>query len=302
MAGRRQQAADVTLPIKDILNANPVWVRTEWPNPTRLKRSLSNEGMHVPVLLNHDWEVIDGARRVLAAKDLGWDRVPVQVTGTWPDVVQYFQEVRELDKVDFPAAPMRWLESYDLITRILQPIFRPYSLNLGTMRRRQGLGRDPGVNRSGGRLHQGLTEMLALTAPSVPIVQVGHALAKARREHGAQFEAELRATVERMEKTTGQVWAADDVVRSAIKISQIPVLASDEKLAAEQTAKLGRIMQVLEVGTTELKTLGDLNVAVDTAFAQTSIVKLRPVIKAANALLRALETHIEVVNSKETEQ
>lgn len=300
---RQLQQADVTVLVKDILNANVAWVRTEWPNSARLKKSIAAEGMHVPVLLNNDWEVIDGARRVRVAKELGWDRVPALVAHDWPTVVTYFQEIRKLDMIDFPSAPMRWLELHDLISRLLKPIFLPYSRSLGVMRRHQGLGLDPSLITNSGRMHIGLNELLGLPGPktSVGIVQIGRSLAAANKLHGAQFEKELRAVVERIEKTTGQLWAADSAVRKAIRVHEVPVLASDERLAAEQVVKMGRILQVLEVGSSEIRTLGDLNVAIDVATAQEFVKKLRPIIKAGNFLLRALETHIEVVASKETE-
>jgi hypothetical protein len=301
---RQLQQADVTLPIKDILNANAAWVRTEWPNSSRLKRSIAAEGMHVPVLVNADWEVIDGARRVKAAEELGLERVPALVAHEWPAVVTYFQEIRELDKTDFPSAPMRWLELNDLIIRLLNPIFLPYTRAMGVMRRHQGLGLDPEVKAAAGRLHQGLNELLGVSGAktTVAIVQIGRSLVRARKLNGAEFEKKLRDGVRQIEKTTGQVWSADLMVRTAIKLSKIPDLVSDERLAVEQTVKIGRILQVLEVGTSEIKTIGDLNVAIDMATAQEFVTKVRLVIKTSNALLRALNTHIEVVTSRETEQ
>jgi hypothetical protein len=72
-------SVDVTLPIDHILNANPVWIRDELGDLGPLAKSLKKEGQRQPILLDHTYRVIDGARRVEAARMIGWTTIYVVV-------------------------------------------------------------------------------------------------------------------------------------------------------------------------------------------------------------------------------
>ncbi len=51
--------------------------RLEGPRLKQLARSIEEVGLIYPVCVNQDNELIDGHRRVAAAKSLGWDEIPV---------------------------------------------------------------------------------------------------------------------------------------------------------------------------------------------------------------------------------
>lgn len=116
-------SADVTLSIKEIHNANPVWVReSDTIKPLdKLKQSLREEGMVLPVLLRNDFVVLDGARRIEAARLLGWNEVPVIVAHDWDTVLSYYERLNKLDGAQ-PAKPMRWVELNELWSTLLKPL------------------------------------------------------------------------------------------------------------------------------------------------------------------------------------
>lgn len=114
MATTSTKTAPVTTPVyplKDILNANPLWLRRNLGNLEALKASLIANGAMLPALLTPDLRVLDGGRRLQAAKELGWETFPVLFARVWADVVKYF-ELRA--SVEFSPHPLTWEETIDL--------------------------------------------------------------------------------------------------------------------------------------------------------------------------------------------
>lgn len=113
---------NATLPVSTILGSNPGRIREHLTELEGLQKSLQDHGMLLPVLLTQDWELVDGARRVAAAQNLGWVDVPVLIGPEWPTVIAYFKEATRLAGLGQQAVPMTWMELADLwggpITRL----------------------------------------------------------------------------------------------------------------------------------------------------------------------------------------
>ena len=105
---------NATLPVSTILDNNPGRIREHLTGLEGLKRSLQDHGMLLPVLLTQDWELVDGARRIEAAQQLGWVDVPVLIGPEWPTVIAYFKEATRLAGLGQQAVPMTWMELADL--------------------------------------------------------------------------------------------------------------------------------------------------------------------------------------------
>lgn len=102
-----------TMPLTDILNANPAWLRRS-SNETALellKADIARDGMKLPILITPDLLVIDGGRRTKAAKALGWTDIPVRVARGWAVVKDYFAEAA---KINYPTVTLSWRELEDL--------------------------------------------------------------------------------------------------------------------------------------------------------------------------------------------
>jgi len=127
VSSRERYTSDVCLPLQDVFNANSTWIRKDPGSGTmKLRESLRRDGMLLPILLRPDFRVIDGARRLFAAQELGWSEVPVLVTDNWVDVIAHFERVRKLEEDESSAAsllraPMSWIEIQDLIQAHLLP-------------------------------------------------------------------------------------------------------------------------------------------------------------------------------------
>lgn len=72
-------SVDVTLPIEHITNVNPVWIREDLGDLGPLAKSIKKEGQRQPILVDSTYRVIDGARRIEAAQNIGWSTIFVVV-------------------------------------------------------------------------------------------------------------------------------------------------------------------------------------------------------------------------------
>jgi len=72
-------SVDVTLPIEHITNVNPVWIREDLGDLGPLAKNLKKEGQRQPILVDSTYRVIDGARRIEAAKKISWSTIFVVV-------------------------------------------------------------------------------------------------------------------------------------------------------------------------------------------------------------------------------
>ena len=122
MSPRQAMSGQISL-MELLYNANPALVRADMGDMEALKKDLQTNGMRFPILAQPDYLIIDGGRRAMAARELGWDWVPSQLTRDWDEVVSRLAVNNEAER-----KPMRWLESGDLITRILKPLYNPVRL------------------------------------------------------------------------------------------------------------------------------------------------------------------------------
>jgi hypothetical protein len=129
---------DVTLPVRQIRDANLAWVRDN-PGPQDdsdlLLRSLRKRGMILPILLTTELVVADGARRLLRAERLGWYDVPVLVTSDWEVVRTYYANARKLESDGEPHEPMTWFEVVDLVAGPMDLLYRNRRLARGRQTR-----------------------------------------------------------------------------------------------------------------------------------------------------------------------
>lgn len=123
MSPRQAMSGSISL-MELLYNANPALVRADMGDMDALKKDLQTNGMRFPVLAQPDYLIIDGGRRAVAARELGWDWVPTQLTRNWDEVCGRLA----INNTQPDCKPMRWLETGDLITRILKPLYNPVRL------------------------------------------------------------------------------------------------------------------------------------------------------------------------------
>ena len=93
------------------IQLNSEYLRVE-TDVTSLKKSIENVGLIHPVTINKDNELLAGARRFQAVRELGWDEIPVQVVDR--DVL--VQELISIDE-NLVRTPLAKLELERLLNR-----------------------------------------------------------------------------------------------------------------------------------------------------------------------------------------
>lgn len=195
-----------TLPIRDIRNANPVWLRDQLGPVDQLAKSIRAHGLNIPVLLRSDWVMLDGARRLAAVDKLGWTEIPVVIANSWDQVIKYFTEVLELENssTDMRRAPMRWSELDELWSVLLKPIHEE--------RRRTRIGAQRKVNdalRAQGRFQQktrayteytqDLADMFGYSVVAVKSLRDSFARLRGLNDTHPEFVADLRTLWSKVE-------------------------------------------------------------------------------------------------------
>lgn len=116
-------SSTATLTIREIRNVNLSWVRDNLGDLTSLRRSIKKDGLKLPILMTTSLLVADGARRLVACEELGWDRVPVFITSDWDQVRKYYAAARELTSDGWPSVPMPWADLPELLGGPLKELY-----------------------------------------------------------------------------------------------------------------------------------------------------------------------------------
>lgn len=131
------------LEVRQILNANPAWARTNLGPLDKLTVSIERHGIKNPILVKPDFLVIDGARRVVVASNLGMETVPIIVCHSWEEVRKYFNPIAP------DCHPMDWPDLIDLWYEILNPIHSVVQRSQALVTRRSGIVKEKRDSYSG---------------------------------------------------------------------------------------------------------------------------------------------------------
>jgi hypothetical protein len=104
------------LAIKFIEHANPAWARSQIGPLADLKADIKKNGIQQPILIKRDFLMIDGARRLVAAKALHMADVPVTYCDNWATVMAEFHPNRP------DCLPMDWPDLLDFWVNVLKPM------------------------------------------------------------------------------------------------------------------------------------------------------------------------------------
>lgn len=121
-----------TLEIRHILGSNPVWHRSNLGPMEELTQSIKVNGITTPLLVQADFLLIDGARRLVAAQSLGIKTVPIHICRTWEDVKKHFNPVAE------DCHPMDWPDLIEFWYNVLNPIHKEVQRSKALATRRKG--------------------------------------------------------------------------------------------------------------------------------------------------------------------
>lgn len=238
-----------TVPIDQILNANPAWVRQDINDDLKpLIDSIRRNGLRVPVLLAPDFLVIDGARRVRAAQIVGLTEVPVVVTSDWTVILSNLTVARNPD--DRTYKPMSWMEVHDLQSRILAPLYGPTRARRMIESKRAQRGRRRGSDGTTPRPQfvQEVATALGFTAPQFQALQDSVAAINKGASIDQGLGTQMRARLVEIERHEAKLFMANRAMREMLRRYMqhgTENMQADRRTAKEQEQTIQGIVGVL---------------------------------------------------------
>jgi len=232
-----------TVPVDQILNANPAWVRVNIDEDLEpLVADIKKNGVLSPVLIAPDFLVVDGARRVRAAQVLGIAAIPATVTNDWGKILKYLHSRTN-------SKPMNWLEIEDLVHRILTELYKPVRWKRAVDSRRAKTGkRRNSIEGSHTMFVEELAPALRLSIAQLRTIQDLGATLRTAENIDPALANRIRRTINGIEQESGALFGADRIVRDMLRahrhnMSNAP--EPDPKLAREQERIITGIAEVL---------------------------------------------------------
>ena len=306
------------LPIKTLFNANPAWLRgsdDELGDLADLRASMmgSWESLKVPVLVKPDYLVLDGARRIVVASDLGWDDIPVTIVHNWDEAYERFVATRKAEAAGLPSLPMDMFALGRLIT-ILRAMYGPrrdqYIRETGAKNRAADI-KSPPRERSISIFDQNLVDMLGIRTSTLKayrnILSSVHQCSAMSKELGQEAESLVRDYI----TNGGKLWVLRDLlmelkrgvrttraVRSLrpnskpVETQRVPITPDPAK-ARQQISAASQIVTVLEDMGRLVHELEPFNPAIDVEALKNLQDRRKAALSRINRLRNLLETPIK---------
>jgi hypothetical protein len=255
-------SSDVRLPLEDVLNANPAWLRSDLGDVRTLAASIRKHGMIQPVLLAPDFQVIDGARRVVAAQKLGWTTVPVRVTGEWPLIKAHMEHTRTLEAEGWPHEPMSLIDSYTVLEHALRDLYKNFRIGRMVGHRKAGTRSAKPDNKWLSQFEDDLGKMLGIRAVQLRPIRTVFSLQKRLGRIDKEMGDHAMETIRLVERHGGRIHSLEAYLRdlmdgrdshrrlfpAELKVNWSPwnfsgPVGSDPKVAAEQTRRIEAIIE-----------------------------------------------------------
>lgn len=305
----------VTLPMRDILNANVASIRVNDRGIKELAADIDQRGLRLPILVASDNLILSGCRRLAAMQQLGWTRVPVVVSDDWNVIVKHFiNEVAVASKLGLPSEPLHLREFEELVENRLRVMFEP------DRRQRIGVGRASKKPASRHPDHHRnyftdpVAKMLGITQSEASVSrEIAALVARCQEESPNDLGIRANELLDDIEANGGRLYSASRMLRDMLHGRQgvqyrlrqgeavfapIPQRSREPnaRVAAEQVAAAERVLDMLETLGEMVNEIGDLNVAVDPDVAQA----LRTRYGKAQRKVGLFRTYLDVNSRRES--
>lgn len=296
-AGRIPQTR-VTVPLSYIDNAHTSYIRRDvledQATLAAMVKSIRKIGLILPLLITPDSEIIDGAIRLEALRQLGWEAIPVVIAHDWDTVKNYFIEVQRVTNEGMKPKPMWWMDEGDRIENYLKPIYAPHALTIRAPRGSLTVPRSKSSRY--GRVYNDLSEMFGRSPSKLTILRdLRAALNAAEKTKGAEFSKQLLAMIEQMQADGAGVHTALATARSAVRSARVTVDKTDNRttraLGRAQMEAIERLVLVLTTVAQQAQNLGAISPTMDPEAAGRLGVAIRTATKYITPLGTALRDH-----------
>lgn len=283
--------------ITSITDMNPAYIRRDMGDLRQLAQSLKDVGPKIPILLTGSFLILDGARRIEAAKLLGWTEYPAIVTDDWWEIRDHFIFTRKQEKVlNLPIKPMRWMEIADLIDLTLRPAYRPVRFNLNAQNKKMRYrSTDEHPTRPAMRnrfVADDVAPMLGLDVSFlVAIRAIAAKVTKARNAGDRELTDRLLNAVKAEEDGKGRIWSAAHQVEDLFHGANTQEVVADVRAAKEQAQELESAIALIERVGQQLQKMPTINPSMSLETARSLYKGLRRARRSlsARSLLRYLD-------------
>lgn len=288
----------VGVSIKAIANANPAYVRRTM-EVNNLARDLNAHGPKIPVLTTSDFLVIDGARRLEAATQLGWDEYPTIATDDWWTVFKHMIRTLDAEKNGATHERMSWLEIDDLIHRILEPVYRKARRSgpMFMIRRAEYFPESIHLHtKSRSRFALDLEKMLGYIPSDISAIRAAGNLVRNARDPALR-ELVIKTIVDE-ENASGRIWAMYAAARRTADVGLYVPSSANAKLAEGQVKAFERAMTTLDQVTQELDKLRPLNPGIPLETATRLLAELRHIRRRGSNTVVALRVLVNQLEQR----
>lgn len=296
MARAAKNSSGVPIHQLAFINNATTFVREDLGDLTELKKHMTVYGQLVPILTFPDFRIIDGARRLQAAIELGWDDIDVIATDNWYTIKDVFLKTHTAIATGAPAERMRWLEYSEVRRNLLGKIYLSQVVKpaqAASKRAGSGIVSDAyGGDRNFG-------ELFGLEPKSTRAMNtLAAALDRIKRERPDEYR-QARSEALAVEAAGGGVWTAMGMLRK-IQCPSVDVDREENaKAAKEQYKALSRAVLLLDNICQEAGKVAPLNIALSADQARELQVALRKATSRLYPLRRSLR---ELSNYQEREE
>lgn len=243
---------------------------------------MRDEGLKVPILLTPDFRIIDGARRLQAAYELGWFDIHAIATDTWDTIADVFKRALAAEQKGFPYLEMRWMEIYE--QRML--LRESYVLGPGA-RSAAGQARPRGNGYT--FLDIAVEPLMRVTVSELAgIVHLRRYLSEIQREKPELYDEAVKHLYE-LQDSGMTPWTNTKLRRMAEGQEPVALSVADPKEAKRQVLTLTRGLNILETASQELDHLGNLSAAISVADAKALHNSVRRMMVSMNRVRNRLK-------------
>lgn len=243
------------VPIALILNANPAFVRGDdiHKGLDALAADIRQFGLQQRILLDPNYQIIDGARRVLACDRLGMTHIPAVSTSDWPTIRDHMIATRKAEKaLGIMPLPYRWAQLADWYNRVLKPLAAPHERERANASRKAKTTQAAGGRTRSLTLHE-ITQMAGGLNESrlSDILRVASTLVRIKAVAPDMYDAGV-AYAERAEES-GE--APSRAVLQLVKFldrEAVTATTADRKVADQQMALIAKAASLISVISSEL--------------------------------------------------
>lgn len=232
------------VPIEYMVNANPIYLRSDLGNLSELKADIRRRGQQAPIIVDSTYLVIDGARRLEVAKKLGHTKILTIATKDFNFIADLMVAAHKRHEGGEIHKPKSYLDIMELVP-VLRSLYLPLARTKAVTTRKNGRPKksDSEYRQAGVIAH--MSEMFGISiAVTEQLSRAANVLQQARmsRKPGA-LERVLNVITEC--EAAGTPYPLPNRMKQAMQ-DPVPPRTTNATIVREQKGRIGRMLSALD--------------------------------------------------------